>query len=171
MDLAPVDCVNTYDGFPMGLGTDCATTTCPQPGQACCLPDGVCLDNVLPQDCIAQGGMPQPVGETCAGFAVACCLPDGSCADLDPLCCESLGGVPGFAPNCLGDLNGDGIDEACQQDVDGDGVPDGVDQCNNTPPATAVDLDGRPLGDVDQDCDTDLVDYALMMSGFTGPLN
>jgi len=55
-------------------------------------------------------------------------------------------------------------------DVDGDGVDDAIDVCNNTPPGTAVDAEGRPLGDIDQDCDTDLEDYVLFVQGFTGPL-
>ena len=55
-------------------------------------------------------------------------------------------------------------------DTDGDGVDDAVDVCNNTPAGTAVDAQGRPLGDIDVDCDTDLADYALFQSGFTGPL-
>ena len=55
-------------------------------------------------------------------------------------------------------------------DVDGDGVDDPMDVCNNTPPGTAVDAVGRPLGDVDLDCDTDLEDYGLSQQGFTGPL-
>ncbi len=55
-------------------------------------------------------------------------------------------------------------------DSDGDGVDDEFDVCNNTPPGTAVDAEGRPLGDIDPDCDTDLEDYALFQQGFTGPL-
>ena len=55
-------------------------------------------------------------------------------------------------------------------DSDGDGVDDAVDVCNNTPPGTAVDAEGRPLGDIDLDCDTDLEDYSLFQQGFTGPL-
>ncbi|MCK4658073.1 MAG: formylglycine-generating enzyme family protein [Phycisphaerae bacterium] len=55
-------------------------------------------------------------------------------------------------------------------DVDGDGVDDALDVCNNTPAGTAVDAEGRPLGDIDQDCDTDLDDYALFQQGFTGSL-
>ncbi len=55
-------------------------------------------------------------------------------------------------------------------DVDGDGVDDPMDVCNNTPPGTAVDAVGRPLGDVDLDCDTDLEDHGLSQQGFTGPL-
>ena len=38
-------------------------------------------------------------------------------------------------------------------DSDGDGVDDAVDVCNNTPAGTAVDAEGRPLGDIDKDCD------------------
>ena len=55
-------------------------------------------------------------------------------------------------------------------DVDHDGVLDGVDTCNNTPSGTAVDTQGRPLGDLDSDCDTDMIDYALFQQGLTGPL-
>ncbi len=45
----------------------------------------------------------------------ACCLPDGRCVELDPaLCVGKAGGVPGGAGStCLGDNNGDGIDDAC----------------------------------------------------------
>lgn len=56
------------------------------------------------------------------------------------------------------------------QDVDGDGVPDARDVCNNTPPGIAVDDHGRPRGDLDLDCDTDMNDLAIFQSGFTGPL-
>lgn len=55
-------------------------------------------------------------------------------------------------------------------DADGDGVDDAVDVCHNTPPDIAVDALGRPLGDIDQDCDTDLDDFALFGQGFTGPI-
>ena len=55
-------------------------------------------------------------------------------------------------------------------DVDGDGVDDFSDVCDNTPVGTAVDDEGRPLGDLDQDCDNDLEDYTLSQQGFTGPL-
>jgi formylglycine-generating enzyme required for sulfatase activity len=55
-------------------------------------------------------------------------------------------------------------------DSDGDGVDDPIDVCENTPPGTAVDAEGRPLGDIDQDCDTDLDDFALFQQGMTGPL-
>ncbi len=54
-------------------------------------------------------------------------------------------------------------------DVDGDGVNDGIDACDNTPAGATVDAEGRPLGDIDRDCDTDLDDCALFQQGFTGP--
>ena len=55
-------------------------------------------------------------------------------------------------------------------DSDGDGVDDALDVCNNTPFGAAVDAQGRPLGDIDEDCDVDLEDYLLFQDGFTGPL-
>ena len=56
-------------------------------------------------------------------------------------------------------------------DTDGDGVDDLIDVCNNTPAGTAVDAEGRPLGDIDKDCDTDMDDFVLFQQGMTGPLS
>jgi len=55
-------------------------------------------------------------------------------------------------------------------DSDGDGVIDANDLCPDTPEGVAVDGDGRPIGDLDLDCDTDAQDYAEFLRGFTGPL-
>lgn len=66
------------------------------------------------------------------------------------------------------DVNEDGLGDACDDDTDLDGVPDVMDQCSATPPGTAVDNFGRPLGDVDGNCRTDLADYLLFQQGFTG---
>ena len=55
-------------------------------------------------------------------------------------------------------------------DGDGDDVPDAGDICPNTPQGTAVDTQGRPIGDLDRDCDTDIDDFAAFGHGFTGPL-
>jgi hypothetical protein len=55
-------------------------------------------------------------------------------------------------------------------DLDGDGILDGNDVCCNTPQGTAVDATGRPIGDLDQDCDVDLLDFALLAANLTGPL-
>ncbi|MGD2110824.1 MAG: hypothetical protein PVI86_15710 [Phycisphaerae bacterium] len=46
-------------------------------------------------------------------------------------------------------------------DTDGDGVADGADACCHTPLGIAVDGEGRPLWDLDEDCDADLGDYAF----------
>ena len=56
-------------------------------------------------------------------------------------------------------------------DSDGDAVCDSDDVCPLTPPGVAVDAHGRPLGDLDGDCDTDLLDFKLFQQGFTGPIN
>ncbi len=55
-------------------------------------------------------------------------------------------------------------------DTDGDGVLDDDDVCNNTPVDIPVDAAGRPVGDIDLDCDIDLTDFAILQEGFTGPL-
>ncbi len=61
-------------------------------------------------------------------------------------------------------------DPACIPDGDGDGVGDNIDVCPTTPAGTLVDTFGRPVGDFDTDCDTDLNDFAAFMKGFTGML-
>lgn len=55
-------------------------------------------------------------------------------------------------------------------DVDLDGVDDALDLCCGTPPGVAVDESGRPLGDLDLDCDMDLMDVALLQLSYTGPM-
>ena len=55
-------------------------------------------------------------------------------------------------------------------DTDGDGVDDAIDVCDNTPAGIPVDAEGRPLGDIDGDCDTDMDDFTLFQQSMTGPL-
>ncbi len=55
-------------------------------------------------------------------------------------------------------------------DFDGDGVADEFDDCPNTPAATLVDAAGRPMGDLDGDCDADLADFDIFSQSVTGPL-
>lgn len=78
----------------------CSGVTCPQP-TACCFSDGTC-DLLLADDCIEQGGTPNP-SPFCAsdgrGIPVcpqirACCLPDGGCVDMLTTDCAAQGGVP-----------------------------------------------------------------------------
>ena len=94
----------------------------------------------------------------------ACCAADGTCTvETESDCLAANGTYEGNGTDC--DPN-----PCSPQDSDGDGVPDTVDVCNNTPPGVAVDAEGRPLGDLDHDCDTDMVDFELFQNGFTGPL-
>ena len=55
-------------------------------------------------------------------------------------------------------------------DLDGDGVPDDSDVCNCTPPGITVDGEGRPIADIDKDCDVDLADFLAFQTNYTGPL-
>lgn len=57
--------------------------------------------------CITGGGLPQ---------TGACCFPTGTCADLTEPDCNTQGGIfLGIGSVCLGDGNGNGIDDACEQ--------------------------------------------------------
>ncbi len=86
-----------------------------QPLQACCLQDGTCtmLD---PLCCVDLGGTAQGANSACSPSGPeACCFQDGTCAMLDPLCCAERGGTSqGAGSICLGDLNGNGVDDACE---------------------------------------------------------
>ena len=90
--------------------------TCVPLAEACCFPDGSCED-LDPVECETQGGTPQGPGTGCVNMTIACCLPDGSCMDVDPLCCDDVGGhlSPIGEPHCLGDWNGNDIDDACEE--------------------------------------------------------
>ncbi len=55
-------------------------------------------------------------------------------------------------------------------DSDGDGVDDHLDVCCATPEGTPVDEQGRPVGDLDRDCDVDILDFAILQAAFTGEL-
>ncbi|UCE67455.1 MAG: IPTL-CTERM sorting domain-containing protein [Candidatus Zixiibacteriota bacterium] len=52
-----------------------------------------------------QQGPPPPTG--------ACCLPDGSCIEETEVGCWGIGTYQGDGTVCLGDGNGDGVDDAC----------------------------------------------------------
>lgn len=83
-------------GFFLGLGADCAGCQNPAPG-ACCTADGTCLDDTLPPDCLADGGLPQSPGVTCAGFTCpatgACCVPGVGCGGVSELLCQQAQGT------------------------------------------------------------------------------
>ncbi len=69
------------------------------------------------------------------------------------------------------DFDDDGIGDACDPDIDNDGVENEFDVCDFTALGAAVDEEGRSLGDIDQDCDTDLDDFGLFQRGFAGATN
>ena len=54
-------------------------------------------------------------------------------------------------------------------DSDGDGVDDSIDVCCQTQEGVSVDAEGRPVADIDEDCDVDLEDYQLLQNGLRGP--
>ncbi|MFZ5981657.1 MAG: thrombospondin type 3 repeat-containing protein [Candidatus Zixiibacteriota bacterium] len=105
----PTDCINIHGGNPQGAGTVCTAV------EACCFSDGSCT-NLDPLCCVDQGGVPQGAGTVCSA-PVACCMPDGTCQTLDPLCCDEAGGSssPTGSLVCLGDGNGNGMDDACEE--------------------------------------------------------
>ncbi len=105
-------CPNADDDCTLGpAGCECG------PGAAtgaCCLPDGTCT-LLIQIECDAIGGAYQGDNVLCLGDE-ACCLPDGTCAVADKLCCENDLGGQALGPGsvCLGDLDGNGLDDACE---------------------------------------------------------
>ncbi|NNF43914.1 MAG: choice-of-anchor E domain-containing protein, partial [Phycisphaerales bacterium] len=103
-DLTPPDCA-AAGGVWSGVGTDCATFACPQPG-ACCLPDGTCRQETIigGDTCFSDGGDYQGDDTSCATAscpAGACCFDDGSCTDASEPDCISAGGTwSGLGTDC-----------------------------------------------------------------------
>ena len=106
-DLTPNDCV-AEGGFPMGMGTTCQTTTCPQSVGACCYGDQTGIQCVVTDEVYCQqtlGGIWHGEGTDCADLngngvadvceeaSEACCMSDGLCQDLPPTQCKALGGT------------------------------------------------------------------------------
>jgi len=103
-DLAPATCT-TQGGTPLGQGSVCLGIEGCCSGGACTDADAAC--------CTYLGDTPQGSGSACTG-SQACCINGGAtCTDCDGLCCDDLGGALG-GPVCLGDNNGNGIDDACE---------------------------------------------------------
>ncbi|MFH1701746.1 MAG: dockerin type I repeat-containing protein, partial [Candidatus Zixiibacteriota bacterium] len=114
-DLDPLCCLE-LGGTPQGPGTSCYDFG------ACCASDGNCLTTDRWSCLSLMSGTFMGDGTTCdantcnAFQPQACCLPDGGCVEVSTENCESMGGVPqGEGSECLGDLNGDGADDACGQ--------------------------------------------------------
>ena len=120
------DCENNLFGVYEGDGTTCFGV------EACCLPDGTCLDADALCCLNELGGVPQGPGTQCTQLE-ACCFPDGTCADLDPLCCLDLGGAPqGPGTQCTA------LEACC--------FAPGAGDCMMLDPLCCIDLGGIPQG-------------------------
>jgi hypothetical protein len=117
---AGTDCVQTQVVLPDGT-IDLCCECIPAGGTgACCFDaDGDGLPetcSVMTQDeCKAIGGSFEGPGTACIGTG-ACCfgIIGGGCVEVDGLCCDNfLGSFVGVGSVCLGDSNGDGLDDAC----------------------------------------------------------
>jgi hypothetical protein len=107
-------CVNLEPQCCADLGGVVTANLCAGAVSGCCLPDGSCLD-LDPECCLARQGMPQPA--PCQPPEACCFEPPFAplCIDTDPQCCLAAGGTPqGVGTSCMGDLDGDGVDDACQ---------------------------------------------------------
>ena len=103
--MPEVDCM-AMGGIPQGPGTVCTTA------QACCWPDNTCA-MVDPLCCGDLGGTVRP-GD--CGGREACCDDVGACYMANRACCAANGDTPkGAGSVCLGDANGNGIDDACEE--------------------------------------------------------
>jgi hypothetical protein len=154
------ECETVLGGQYMGDGTACSGL------EACCLPDGTCLDADALCCQVVLGGVPQGPGTVCSQ-PEACCLPDGTCQMLDPLCCDDLGGTPQGAgtqcttfeacclpngtckmldPLCCDDLGGipGGPGSVCQADSQACCYPDGT--CDDLDPLCCDLMGGTPQG-------------------------
>ncbi|MCP3905109.1 MAG: hypothetical protein GY715_15905 [Planctomycetes bacterium] len=111
--------------------------------EACCLPDGTCIDVPNFQCVDVHGGVPQGPGTNCANVICligpnlqACCYADGSCIDLPDADCLASGGHPqGPGTNCF--FITCPLGEACC-------FPDGT--CFNLPPGGCQEMGGDPQG-------------------------
>jgi hypothetical protein len=84
--------------------------------------------------CLSAGDCGRPGG--------GCCFPDGTCAST--ACCTERGGtLLGIGNNCLGDSDGDGVDEACCDHVTGDLVVDLTTGVDDNPPHFLLPIGGN----------------------------
>ena len=120
---------------------ECRCTGQPQPTEACCMPDGTCID-VDTQTCLQRGGTPQGPGTNCNTVLCpqplqACCLPDGTCIDTTANDCRAKGGTPqGPGTNCNTVL--------CPQPLEACCLPDGT--CTDTTANDCRAKGGTPQG-------------------------
>jgi len=139
-DMVDPLCCDELGGTPQGSGSTCLGM------QACCLSTGAC-QQMDAQCCLALGGVPQGAGFNCTG-PLACCLQGGAvCVNVDPICCDDLGGwVPSAGGLCQGDNNPpNGIDDACETEEPEACCFDGG-SCQMLLPTVCTDNGGIPQG-------------------------
>ncbi|RME37392.1 MAG: hypothetical protein D6788_09555, partial [Planctomycetota bacterium] len=155
-DKEETDCV--ANGGTWFRGETCASFTCPQP-QACCV-DGTCQD-LEPARCREMGGQPQGSGTDCASTVCAapeaCCLPNGECTMAFPTECVRFGGISaGPQSRCLGDQDGNGVDDACQANTPCQDCGPGRHWVDGCPAGGDTAPSGALIGiDRDGDCQAD----------------
>lgn len=66
-------------------------------------------------------------------------------------------------------IDGDSKGDACDSDIDGDGLDNDDDVCDYGPFGAPIKNDGQPIGDNDEDCDLDLIDYQGFVACINGP--
>jgi hypothetical protein len=112
--LTESECV-AAGGVWNGEGSDCSSCPDCPPFEACCFPDGSCVD-ALTGNCPA-GSVPQGAGTSCATVICpaptgGCCFPDFSCVILTSSECAAVGGMYlGDGTDCS--LCDEGVFEAC----------------------------------------------------------
>jgi hypothetical protein len=89
----------------------------------------------------------------------------GACCGSDATCTDNVTETECLAAD--GRYLGHGV--TCDGDPDSDDVWGCDDICPTSPAPAGVDSEGRPLGDLDMDCDVDLGDHAIMQENFSGP--
>ena len=124
-----VDSVNEFDCYADGgvwKPTPCEVS----PDMACCFSDGTCMDDIDVECCPLHGGWVVPVclldgngngkDDACEPLkAGACCEWDGTCSIKTQVECLLIPGATynGDYSSCLGDSNGNGVDDACEHPI------------------------------------------------------
>lgn len=91
-DLSPGDC-ELFGGEIQPYGVFCESDPCEADDEACCLPDGTCLDGP-PTACTFAGGVTRGPGTNCAeGWCTgACCDVNFACTQRTQQQCEDMAG-------------------------------------------------------------------------------
>ncbi len=165
-------------GTPPCLGHGCCdeeTHSCN--ADRCCDASADCDDGILCNGdeqcqggcCVAGSPLCEP--EQCCETDADCddgiycngaetCQSNGCCQIGSPVCCPSQ--------SCNEESHVCEIDPPCDCDCDCDCVLDEDDVCPCVIAPMGVDSFGRPLGDLDGDCDVDLDDFWILQGNFAG---